>query len=239
MAESASSAAAARAPVRARRMTARRCGIRSLIIFPQTSSAILLILLPPIQSPLRMAQRAPIAIIIPTKNEEVNLPFALASVADWAEQVFVLDSGSTDRTEQIANQHGAQFVYHPWEGYARQKNWGLDNLPITTPWIFILDADEVITPQLRDELTRIATANNCHEAGVYVNRYLIFLGKKIKHCGYYPSWNVRFFRRGKARYEERQGHEHMIVNGRAGYLKRGGMEQHDRGGHEHFIAKKK
>jgi len=68
-----------------------------------------------------MAQRAPIAIIIPTKNEEVNLPFALASVADWAEQVFVLDSGSTDRTEQITNQYGAQFVYHPWEGYARQK----------------------------------------------------------------------------------------------------------------------
>src|SRR5215204_1196887 len=184
-----------------------------------------------------MSQRAPIAILIPTKNEEVNLPFALASVTSWAQQVFVLDSGSTDRTEEITNEYGAQFVYHPWEGYARQKNWGLDNLPIETPWVFILDADEVITPTLRDELIRIATADNCSEDGFYVNRYLIFQGKQIKHCGYYPSWNVRFFRRGKAHYEERQVHEHMIVKGRAGYLKKGEMEHHDRRGLEHFIAK--
>jgi glycosyltransferase involved in cell wall biosynthesis len=184
-----------------------------------------------------MAQRAPIAILIPTKNEEVNLPFALASVADWAAQVFVLDSGSTDRTEQIANQLGAQFVYHPWEGYARQKNWGLDNLPITTPWVFILDADEVITPQLRDELIRIATANTAPEDGFYINRYLIFLDKRLNHSGYYPSWNIRFFRHRKARYEERKVHEHMIVSGRVGYLHKGEMEHHDRRGLEHFIAK--
>jgi len=184
-----------------------------------------------------MAQRAPIAIVIPTKNEEVNLPFTLASVADWAEQVFVLDSGSTDRTEQIANQYSANFVYHPWEGYARQKNWGLDNLPITTPWVFILDADEVITPQLRDELTRIATANTAPEDGFYINRYLIFLDKRLRHSGYYPSWNIRFFRRGKARYEERKVHEHMIVGGRVGYITKGEMEHHDRRGLEHFIAK--
>lgn len=183
-----------------------------------------------------MAERASIAVLIPTKDEEINLPHTLASVCEWAQQVFVLDSGSTDRTEEIARQYGATFVHHPWEGYARQKNWGLDNLPIETKWVFILDADEVITPALRDELIDIASRDDCVEDGFYVNRYLLFLGHRIKHCGYFPSWNVRFFRRGKARYEEREVHEHMIVDGKAGYL-RGLMEHNDRRGLGHFIAK--
>src|SRR5260221_10184087 len=114
---------------------------------------------------------APIAILIPTKNEEANLPAALSSVIGWAREVFVLDSGSTDRTESIARERGAQFIFHPWEGYARQKNWGLDHLPISAPWVFILDADEVITPELREELTHVATEDRCPENGFYVNRY--------------------------------------------------------------------
>src|SRR4051812_28964910 len=177
--------------------------------------------------------------MIPTKNEEANLPFALASVRDWAAQVFVLDSGSTDRTKEIAEQNGATFVHHDWAGYARQKNWGLDHLPITTPWVFILDADEVITPELRDELTRVAREDRCPENGFYINRFFIFLEKRIRHCGFYPSWNLRFFRRGKARYEERDVHEHMIVDGGAGgvgYL-RHNMEHFDRRGLEDYIAK--
>ena len=177
-----------------------------------------------------------IAVMIPTKNEEINLPHALASVKDWATEVFVLDSGSTDRTEEIAREHGARFHFHPWEGYARQKNWGLDNLGITQPWVFILDADEVITPELRDELLRVAREDKATEDGFYVNRYFIFLGQRIRHCGYYPSWNLRFFRRGKARYEERDVHEHMIVDGEVGYL-RHNMEHYDRRGLEHYIAK--
>jgi glycosyltransferase involved in cell wall biosynthesis len=180
--------------------------------------------------------RAPIAIMIPTKNEEANLPFALASVRDWAAQVFVLDSGSTDRTREITEQYGATIVHHDWAGYARQKNWGLDNLPITMPWVFILDADEVITPELRDELTRVAREDRCPENGFYVNRFFIFLDKRIRHCGFYPSWNLRFFRRGKARYEEREVHEHMVVDGRVGYL-RHDMEHNDRRGLADYIAK--
>jgi acetyltransferase-like isoleucine patch superfamily enzyme/glycosyltransferase involved in cell wall biosynthesis len=180
--------------------------------------------------------RTPVAVLIPTKNEEVNLPFALASVKEWAAEVFVLDSGSTDRTRQIAEEHGATFVHHPWEGYALQKNWGLDNLPITARWVFILDADETITPELAREVQEIARRDDAPEDAFYVNRFLIFLGKRIRHSGYYPSWNVRFFRRGKARYEERSVHEHMIVEGPTGYLD-GHMEHHDRRGLDHFIAK--
>ena len=187
-------------------------------------------------TPLLATKRAPIAIMIPTKNEQDNLPFALAGVEGWAEQVFVLDSGSTDRTEEIAREHGAEFVLHAWEGYARQKNWGLENLPIATPWVFILDADEVITAELRDELSAVAKADSCAENAFYINRFFIFLGKRIRHCGYYPSWNLRFFRRGKARYEQREVHEHMVVEGKSGYLKHD-MEHNDRRGLEDYIAK--
>jgi len=183
-----------------------------------------------------MAERAPIAVLILTKNEEINLPLTLASVAGWTQEVFVVDCGSTDRTEQIAAEYGATFVPHTWEGYARQKNWALDNLPITAKWVFILDADESITPRLRDELIRIATEDKCREDAFYVNRYLLFMGRRIRHCGYYPSWNLRFFRKGKARYEEREVHEHMIATGKTGYLK-GEMEHVDRRGLEHFLAK--
>ncbi len=183
-----------------------------------------------------MPETSNYSVMIPTKNEEVNLPYALASVVGKAREVFVLDSGSTDRTEKIARDGGAQFVYQPWLGYARQKNWGLDNLPIKTPWVFILDADEVITEQLATELSTVADTDNCAENGFYINRHFIFLGRRIRHCGYYPSWNLRYFRHGKARYEEREVHEHMVVDGKVGYLK-GEMEHHDRRGMDFYIAK--
>lgn len=187
-------------------------------------------------TPPAPADKASIAVMIPTKNEEANIGFALASVREWAQQVFVLDSGSTDRTEAIAREHGATFVFHGWEGYARQKNWGLDNLGIDAKWVFILDADEVITPELRDELIKVAREDSCPENGFYINRFFIFLGKRIRHCGFYPSWNLRFFRRGKARYEDREVHEHMTVDGKVGYLKHD-MEHNDRRGLADYIAK--
>jgi glycosyltransferase involved in cell wall biosynthesis len=170
-----------------------------------------------------------IAILIPTLNEEENLPFALKSCA-FADQVFVLDAGSSDGTKLIAESSGAYFVYHPWEGYARQKNWGLDNLPLESEWVMILDADEMITPQLREELISITTGTvvtNC--VGFYINRYFVWEGKRIHYCGYYPSWNLRLFRRNKARYEDREVHEHMVAEGPVGYL-RGEMHHEDRRG---------
>lgn len=185
---------------------------------------------------LTAGTRAPIAIFIITRNEEANLPYALASVRDWAKEVFVLDSGSTDKTREIAESMGAQFFFREWDGYVNQKNWGLDHLPFTAPWIFILDADEAITPSLRHEIIRIAIENRCPENGFYVNRHLLFMGKPIRHCGYYPSWNLRFFRRGKARYEQRAVHEHMVTEPPVGYLK-GEMEHYDRRGLEYYIAK--
>lgn len=179
-----------------------------------------------------------IEVIIPVKNEEINLPFALASVQEWADRVWVIDSESTDKTCEIAKNAGAEVVVKPWIGYAKQKNWALDTLDLKADWIFFLDADEAILPELRDELLAIASkdVDKVNESAFNINRYFIFLGKRIRHCGYYPSWNVRFFKRGKARYEEREVHEHMVVDGETSYTK-GHMEHYDRRGLELYMAK--
>ncbi|HEY0581917.1 MAG TPA: glycosyltransferase family 2 protein, partial [Chloroflexota bacterium] len=93
----------------------------------------------------------PLSVLVPTLNEELNLADCLASVA-WADEVFVIDSFSADRTVEIARQHGATVVQHAWENYSRQKNWALDNLPFRNEWLLIVDADERVTPELRAEL---------------------------------------------------------------------------------------
>ena len=182
--------------------------------------------------------RVPVDVMILTYNEEANLPHALRSVVPWANRVFVVDSGSTDRTRDIAREMGAEVVEHAWEGYARQKNWAIDHLPFGSPWVFILDADEAITPELRDEISRLCSRppEQVPQSGFYVNRYLVFMGKRIRHCGYFPSWNLRLFKRGAARYEDRPVHEHMVLKGQDGALK-GLMSHEDRRGLEYYIAK--
>ncbi len=186
----------------------------------------------------RSTARSNIEVIIPAFNEELNLPTAIRSVIDWADAVWVVDSESTDRTRQIAEELGANVVVRPWLGYSKQKNWALDNLPLKSDWVFILDADEAITRELRDELIAISSrpVGTITEAGYYVNRLTYFLGKPIRHCGYFPSYNLRMFKRGKAHYEEREVHEHMIVDGPTSRL-RHLMSHEDRRGLEHLIAK--
>lgn len=177
-------------------------------------------------------------VLIQTHNEELNLPSTLASLKGWVNKVFVVDSGSTDNTRQIAEDFGAVFIHHDWEGYAAQKNWALDHCPFESEWILILDADEACSPELAEEIKAIVSrpAAEVLESAFYINRVFIFMGRQIKHCGYFPSWNLRLFKRGHARYEERLVHEHMIVTGKTGYLRHLLLHE-DRRGLEHFIAK--
>lgn len=158
-----------------------------------------------------------IEVLIPTFNEAAHIQQAVASALAVG-PVFVLDSCSTDGTQELARQAGATVIEHAFEGYARQKNWGLDNLPFKGDWVFILDADERITGPLRDEVLRAAKSSST-TMGYFVNRIVIFMGKQIRHGGLYPSWNLRFFRRGKCRYEDRAVHEHMVCDGPTEYLK--------------------
>jgi glycosyltransferase involved in cell wall biosynthesis len=170
--------------------------------------------------PTRADGRPFVEVLIPTLNERSHIAEAVASGLQIG-PVFVLDSCSTDGTQEIAGGAGATVVEHAWEGYARQKNWGLDNLPWQggpEGWIFILDADERITPPLAQEILRVTAAQQ-ETVGYFVNRVVLFMGRAIRHGGLYPSWNLRFFQSGRCRYEDRAVHEHMVADGPTGYLK--------------------
>lgn len=177
-------------------------------------------------------------VLIITRNEEANLPHCLAALQGWTRKIFVVDSGSTDRTQEIAEEMGAEFIHHDWPGYAAQKNWALENLDLVASWTLIVDADEVITPALKAELERVCNGDpdDVPETGFYLNRRLIFMDRPIRHCGYFPSWNLRLFKRGTAVYESREVHEHMLVDGEVGYLKPP-MEHWDRRGLGYYVAK--
>ena len=176
-----------------------------------------------------MVKSIPLSVIIPVKNEERNLAACLASVA-FADEVWVVDSHSTDRTGEIAREHGAQLVQFDYGGgFPKKKNWALANLPFKHEWILLLDADERVTPELEEEIEAIL-ARPGEIDGYYVNRKLIFLGRWIRHCGWYPSWNMRFFKHRLGRYEKLEAeevenagdvevHEHVVLDGQAGYLK--------------------
>lgn len=164
-----------------------------------------------------MSDEPLIEIMIPAFNEANHIAEAVTNALTVG-PVFVLDSMSTDGTPELAKAAGATVVQQKWLGYARQKNWGLDNLPWKGKWVFILDADERITPELRDELIALAKSDPM-EVGFYVNRVVIFMGREVRHGGLYPSWNLRFFKRGKCRYEDREVHEHMIADGGTRYMK--------------------
>jgi glycosyltransferase involved in cell wall biosynthesis len=182
--------------------------------------------------------RSNIEVVMIVRDEEVNVPHSIDSVVGWADRVWVVDSGSTDRTCEIARTLGAEVVSREWLGYARQKNWAIDTLAIEAPWILILDADESVTPELREQLLAIAArpVAEVQESAFHINRFFVFLGGVIRHCGYYPSWNVRFFKRGRARYEEREVHEHMVADGPVGFV-HADLEHNDRRPLEHHIAK--
>ncbi len=179
-----------------------------------------------------------IDVMIITFNEALNLPHCLQALQGWTNKVFVIDSGSTDGTQEIARSFGAEVVHHDWPGYAEQKNWGMENLPFESPWLLIVDADEVITPKLRNMLVALAEkpVDEVPENGFFINRLTFFLDRPIRHCGYYPSWNMRFFKRNMGRYENRLVHEHIIIDDPIGKIKEP-MLHEDRRGLEHYFAK--
>jgi glycosyltransferase involved in cell wall biosynthesis len=174
-----------------------------------------------------------VSVLVPTLDEELNLPECLCSV-EWADEVFVVDSFSRDRTVEIARSRGVQVVQNTFESYSRQKNWALETLPFRNEWVLILDADERVTPELRCEID--ATLQNTEHAGFYVNRRFIFLGTWIRHAGWYPSWNLRLFRHRLGRYDDREVHEHVMLDGPVGYL-RNDLLHLDRRGLEAFVAR--
>ena len=160
-----------------------------------------------------------LSVIILTQDEETNLPAALSSLRGLDPEVFVVDSGSADRTVEIARAAGCHVVEHPFENYAVQRNWAFDHLPIRTPWTLCLDADERLTPELVDEIKETVARQDSLNDGYMLRKRTIFMGRWLRHGGQYPAYHLRLFRSGRGRCEARLYDQHFVVEGRVGRLR--------------------
>jgi glycosyltransferase involved in cell wall biosynthesis len=165
--------------------------------------------------------RKTLSVAIITHNEEANLGRTLGSVS-WADEIVVLDSGSNDRTEEIARSGGARFVSETWKGFAAQKNSALEKC--TCDWVLSLDADEALTDELAKEIRELLVGDPPCDAYTLPRRNL-FLGRWIRHGGFYPDRKLRLFRRGAAAFKARLVHESVHYAGEPGLL--GGALVHD------------
>jgi glycosyltransferase involved in cell wall biosynthesis len=153
---------------------------------------------------------ANISVLTLTYNERLHIERCIRSAQQFAKQVFIVDSGSDDGTVEIARALGAQVFEHAWENHhARQVNWGIDNLPIETEWVFRMDADEFVTPELARELNERLDALPPEVTGVVMRRRLYAFGKRLRWGGQDRIRLLRIWRRGQARCEERWMDEHM------------------------------
>jgi len=171
--------------------------------------------------------KLPVSVIIAARNEAKNLPRCLEALREVGE-IYVIDSQSTDNTVEIARSHGAQVVqFHYQSGWPKKRQWAIDTLPITYDWILLLDADEVLTPALAEEI-RTAIQNSAVDGySILLNTW--FLGRVLRH-GDVGLWKLSLFRRGKGRYECRlrdqdasmadmEVHEHVVVQGATARLR--------------------
>jgi hypothetical protein len=159
-----------------------------------------------------------LAAIILTLNEQKHLPACLASV-QWADEVLVFDSFSTDRTVEIAQAAGAKVIQRQFDGWAKQREAALQSA--SAEWVLFVDADERVTPELAQAVRAVGSRP---EAGWWIPRYNYIFGKLTRHTGWYPDYQLRLLQRAKAHYDPtRPVHELVLLDGEAGYLQ------------EHFI----
>ncbi len=157
----------------------------------------------PVNRPLRLS------VTVITLDEEERLRACLESVA-WADEIVVVDAESRDKTVQIAREFTERVIVRPWAGFAAQKNFALEQA--TGDWVLSLDADEEVSAELREEIRALLGQPPSHD-GYTVPRRNIFWGKWVRHGGLYPDWQVRLFRRGRARFVTRAVHESVQVDG--------------------------
>ena len=153
--------------------------------------------------------RARISASIICKDEEHNIEECLRSVS-WCDELVVVDSGSTDRTVELAKRHTPHVVHNPWPGYVAQKNFALDRA--TGEWVICLDADERCTPELRAAI-EAALQDGDSLAGFEVRRHVKYLGRWINHGGWYPDWKLRVVRKGRARWGGEDPHDKLLPDG--------------------------
>lgn len=163
-------------------------------------------------------ENLPLSIAIITYNEEENLPRTLEAIKDIATEIIVIDSFSADKTVEIAKKYGAKVFSEEWKGFRNQKNSALEKT--TQPWILFLDADEVVSPELKKSI--LNAIKNPTVNGYYINRKTYYLGKFLNYV-WQPDWNLRLVnRKGNPRWEGENIHEYLKVDGKTdkldGYL---------------------
>jgi glycosyltransferase involved in cell wall biosynthesis len=163
--------------------------------------------------------RVTLSVVLITQNEEGNLPRTLESVMplvrDGKGEIIVVDSGSTDRTVEIAQSYGAKVIVEVWKGFAAQKNSAMEKASMD--WVLQLDADEALEPSLASEM-EIKLKGSATVSGFWIPRKNFFLGRWIRHGGFYPDPKLRLIRRGAGRFEEYGAHPTIKVNGPTGKL---------------------
>ena len=157
--------------------------------------------------------------IVLTYNEERNLPDCLDSLLPLECVVFVVDSGSTDKTVEIAEGRGVRVFRHPFDNYGAQRNWAQANLPIGTDWVLHVDADERLTGELRRSIAEAVRSAADETSGFMVTRRTVFMGRWIKHGGHYPVYHTRLFRKDRGRCEDRLYDQHFAVDGKLERIK--------------------
>lgn len=132
---------------------------------------------------------------------------------DIADEIYVIDSHSTDDTVRIAREMGAEVLEHPFVTQAKQFNWALKQLPVDTDWILRLDADEIVSPELATAMAARLPEMRPEVAGVNISRRIAFMGRPIRHGGLFPVRLIRLFRYGRGQSEDRWMDEHILVDG--------------------------
>jgi glycosyltransferase involved in cell wall biosynthesis len=177
----------------------------------------------------------PISVVVLALNEEANIAACLASCA-WCDDVHVVDSGSTDRTVELAHEHGATVHTNPFRSFAQQRNWAIDNIAAKHDWIFHLDADERFTPELVEEIAH-ALLEGTEYAGFYVPSRLMFMGKWLKRAGGYPTYQMRLFDRRKMRFRDYGHGQREDTTGKLGTLRAAYLHYNFSKGVEDWLAK--
>ena len=153
-----------------------------------------------------------LSVLILTHNEEKNIEKCILSLLPLTKNIFVVDSFSDDETVNICNKYGVTVAQNKWTTYADQLNWGLDNFDFNTPWLMRFDADEELTQGLVDGVKQFLKSPPEGITGVYVKRRVYFMGRWIKHGGYYPTWLLRVFKNGIGRCENLWMDEHIVLS---------------------------
>ena len=153
--------------------------------------------------------------LIITKNEESNIEECIKSIS-WCDEVIIIDSFSEDNTIEIAGRYTGNIFQNEWKGFAEQRKFALTK--VSTEWIISLDADERCSSELKEEIRQLISRDSISENGFFIPRENYFLGKKIRHCGWYPDLQMRLFRKQNAFVSNRLIHESYEVKGETGKL---------------------